>query len=60
SRGIETRIADDLILAAIEENDAPPLIAALAAEGVEIFHARQRVHTLEEMFLEATGGETVD
>jgi ABC-2 type transport system ATP-binding protein len=60
SRGIETRVTDDVILAAIEENDVPPLIAALAGDGVEIFHARQRVHTLEEMFLEATGGESVD
>jgi ABC-2 type transport system ATP-binding protein len=51
---------DDLLLTAIEEADAPPLIAALAASGVGVFHARPRVQTLEEMFLEATGGETVD
>jgi ABC-2 type transport system ATP-binding protein len=44
----------------VEEADAPPLIAALAAEGVPIFHARSRSATLEEMFLETTGGETVE
>ena len=53
-------IQDDLLLTAIEEADAPPLIAALAGSGVGVFHARPRVQTLEEMFLEATGGETVD
>jgi ABC-2 type transport system ATP-binding protein len=51
---------DDLLLTAIEEADAPPLIAALVENGVGLFHARPRVQTLEEMFLEATGGETVD
>ena len=44
----------------IEEANAPPLIAALTQNGMAVFHARQRVQTLEEMFLEATGGETVD
>jgi ABC-2 type transport system ATP-binding protein len=51
---------DDLLLTAIDEADAPPLIAALAGSGVGVFHAWPRVQTLEEMFLEATGGETVD
>jgi len=34
--------------------------AALSAAGVAVFHAQRRVQSLEEMFLEATGGETVD
>jgi ABC-2 type transport system ATP-binding protein len=51
---------DDLLLTAVDEADAPPLIAALASSGVGVFHARPRVQSLEEMFLEATGGETVD
>jgi ABC-2 type transport system ATP-binding protein len=58
--GIELTTNDDLLLAPIEENDAPPLIAALAQNGVDVFHARPRVQTLEEMFLDVTGGETVD
>ena len=30
------------------------------AAGVAVFHAQKRVQSLEQMFLEATGGETVD
>jgi ABC-2 type transport system ATP-binding protein len=45
---------------AIDEAGAPPLIAALATHGVAVFHARPRTATLEEMFLETTGGETVE
>jgi ABC-2 type transport system ATP-binding protein len=59
-RGVELTSSDDLLFAAIDEPDAPPLIAALAGNGVAVFHARRRVQSLEEMFLEATGGETVD
>jgi len=59
-RGVELTIDHDLLLADIDENDVPPLIAALTREGIDIFHARPRVQTLEEMFLETTGGETVD
>ena len=44
----------------MEESEAPPLIAALVREGIEVFHARPRMQTLEEMFIEITGGETVD
>jgi ABC-2 type transport system ATP-binding protein len=58
--GFETTVSDDLVLAPIEEPEAPPVIAALTQAGLSVFHARQRVQTLEEMFLEATGGETVD
>ncbi|HEX6085574.1 MAG TPA: ABC transporter ATP-binding protein [Thermoanaerobaculia bacterium] len=59
-RGVEATVSGDVVLAPIEEPDAPPIIAALTQHGVAVFHARQRVQTLEEMFLEATGGETVD
>jgi len=58
--GVELTTRDDLIFAAIDEPAAPPLIAALTQGGVDVFHARRRVQSLEEMFLEATGGETVD
>ena len=60
TRGIEAEVTGDTLLAAIEEEDVPPVIAALTGAGLSVFHARQRVQTLEEMFLEATGGETVD
>jgi ABC-2 type transport system ATP-binding protein len=59
-QGVDLTIDTDRLFIPIEETDAPPLIAALAQNGVAIFHARPRVQTLEEMFLEATGGETVD
>ena len=59
-RGLEVSVTDHTLLVPIEESDAPPIVAALAQNGVAVFHARQRVQTLEEMFLEATGGETVD
>jgi len=58
--GVELTTSDDLIFAAIDEPAAPPLIAALTQGGVDVFHARRRVQSLEEMFLEATGGESVD
>ena len=58
--GIEPNMDHELLFAPIDEQDAPPVVEALARGGVAVFHARQRVQTLEEMFLEATGGETVD
>jgi ABC-2 type transport system ATP-binding protein len=60
ARGLDPAAVHDTLLAPVEEEDAPPLIAALASEGIEIYHARQRVQTLEDMFLETTGGESVD
>ncbi|HUP47049.1 MAG TPA: ABC transporter ATP-binding protein [Thermoanaerobaculia bacterium] len=52
--------ADHTLLVTIEESEAPPLIAALVREGIDVFHARPRMQTLEEMFIEITGGESVD
>ena len=60
ARGIEASVSDDLVLAHVDEPAAPPIIAALTHGGIDVFHARQRVQTLEEMFLETPGGETVD
>ena len=57
--GVESTHVDDRLLLAIEESDAPPLIAAIASAGIPIYHAQRHVQTLEEMFIEATGGETV-
>lgn len=59
-RGFEVVATDDRILAPMDPDDAPPFIAALAQNGIDVFHAAPRVQTLEEMFIEATGGETVD
>ena len=60
ARGLEVSVTDHTLLLPIEEEDAPPVVAALAQNGIAVFHARQRVQTLEDMFLEATGGESVD
>jgi len=58
-RGLTAHADGDRLWVSIEENDAPPLIAALTAANVAVFHAQRRVQSLEQMFLEATGGETV-
>ena len=52
-------VNDGLIDVDIDEADTPPLVAELVRNGVAIFHAQRKVHTLEELFLETTGGETV-
>ncbi|MEK6375577.1 MAG: ABC transporter ATP-binding protein [Acidobacteriota bacterium] len=59
-RGLSVHADGDRLWVSIEESDTPPLIAALAAANVAVFHAQRRVESLEQMFLEATGGETVD
>jgi ABC-2 type transport system ATP-binding protein len=58
-RGISFYEHDGELLLSIDENDTPPVIAALTQNGIEVYHAAKQVHTLEEMFIEATGGETV-
>jgi ABC-2 type transport system ATP-binding protein len=59
-RNLTYRTDTDRIWIAIEESDAPPLIASFVEAGINVFHAQRRTQSLEEMFLEATGGETVD
>jgi ABC-2 type transport system ATP-binding protein len=58
--GLDVTVTGHTLLVPIDEADTPPVVAALAQQGVAVFHARPRVQTLEDMFLEATGGETVD
>ena len=58
-RGVAATPDGDRVFVNVEEEDVPPLISALAQNGVAIFHAQRRAQTLEEMFIEATGGETV-
>ena len=57
--GFTATAEGDRIFVPIDEADAPPLIAAFAQNGVAVFHARLRTQSLEELFIEATGGETV-
>ncbi|HEY3055756.1 MAG TPA: ABC transporter ATP-binding protein [Thermoanaerobaculia bacterium] len=58
-QGLIATADGDRISLAIDEKEAPPIIAALTQNGIDVFHARQRMQTLEDLFLEATGGETV-
>lgn len=51
---------EDRLFVPIEEQEVPPLLAMLTRDGVAVYHAQPHVQTLEEMFLEATGGESVD
>jgi ABC-2 type transport system ATP-binding protein len=53
-------IDHDRLLVPIEESAAPPLVAALTGAGIDVYRVAPNKQTLEEMFLEATGGETVD
>ena len=50
----------DRLFLSIEENEAAPVIRTLIENGVDVLSARPRVQTLEEMFIDVTGGETVD
>ena len=59
ARGLQARVEGQTLFVSMEENDTPPLLAALIEGGIPVFHAQRKVQTLEEMFLEATGGETV-
>ena len=58
-KGLQVRVDSDRLWIAMEETDTPPLLAALASNGIAVFHAQRHVETLEELFLQATGGETV-
>ena len=57
--GLTATIDGDCILVPIDEAAVPPLVAALAQNGIAVFHVRERTQSLEELFIEATGGETV-
>lgn len=47
------------VLATLEHEQVPGAVAALAAEGVRVFGVERPASSLEEVFLEVTGGETV-
>jgi len=52
-------IEGDRVIVPIEESAAPPIVAALTNAGIDVYRVAPNKQTLEEMFLEATGGETV-
>lgn len=54
ARGV---LRDGFVVAEVGRAEAPALLTALAADGVEIFEARWHRPDLEAIFLEATGAE---
>lgn len=57
--GLEYETDENRICVKIDEESTPAVVSKLAAEGIGIYHAQRRLRTLEERFLEATGGDTV-
>jgi len=56
----EARVeAEEAVCAGVPREMVPEAIAALAAAGVLVFGVERQASTLEEVFLEITGGETV-
>ncbi len=50
---------DGLVIARIPPDRVPEALRALLSEGIEVFTVERAASTLEEVFLEITGGETV-
>jgi ABC-2 type transport system ATP-binding protein len=50
---------DETVSARIPRDKLPDAVAALAREGIQIYGVEPRASSLEEVFLEVTGGETV-
>ena len=49
---------EETVTAGIPRQKLPEAVAALAREGIQIFGVEPRASSLEEVFLEVTGGET--
>ena len=52
-------VADGVVTARIPPDRVPEALRALLSEGIEVFTVERPSSTLEEVFLEITGGETV-
>ena len=57
--GIAETDAPDTVIANLAREAVPRAIAALAQGGVEVYGVERPASSLEEVFLEVTGGETV-
>jgi ABC-2 type transport system ATP-binding protein len=58
-RAADAELIDDRIIFTAEESDVPGIVSAMVEGGVSVRQVQRTVRTLEDMFLEATGGETV-
>jgi ABC-2 type transport system ATP-binding protein len=59
-RAIAYERRSDRLFLPIDEEEAAPVVSALVEAGVPVFSVRPRTQSLEEMFIDITGGETVD
>jgi ABC-2 type transport system ATP-binding protein len=57
--GAVERDGDEALIVSATADAIPGAVRALAAAGVEVFAVERRASTLEDVFLEVTGGETV-
>jgi ABC-2 type transport system ATP-binding protein len=57
--GVVQSDGEEALLVSAGADAIPGLVRALAESGVEIFAVERRASTLEDVFLEVTGGETV-
>jgi ABC-2 type transport system ATP-binding protein len=57
--GAVERDGDEALVVSATADAIPGAVRALAAAGVEVFAVERRASTLEDVFLEVTGGETV-
>ena len=53
------RESDETVTVAMPRERVPEALAALQAAGVAVYGVEPRASSLEEVFLEVTGGETV-
>jgi ABC-2 type transport system ATP-binding protein len=58
--GFASRMIDHTLLLPISEEQSARLIARFTASGISVYSARPVLPTLEELFMEATAGETVE
>jgi ABC-2 type transport system ATP-binding protein len=59
ARGLTARLDGERLFVPLDEEQIPPFVDALVAEHIGVYQLQPRARTLEELFLEATGGETV-
>ncbi|MEO8218837.1 MAG: ABC transporter ATP-binding protein [Acidobacteriota bacterium] len=57
--GYSPVVSDHTFRLAVDDAGAATLVEALTREGISVYRVQPRQQTLEEMFMEATGGESV-
>jgi ABC-2 type transport system ATP-binding protein len=60
SLGHRPTVIDHSVSLVVDDDAIPPIVASLTRAGIDTYRVEPRVRSLEEMFLEATGHETVE